>query len=58
MKGSDKETTFPEASHRSGLPAEMNCTLYSFRIFVSADPVRHGIAAPECKESRNGRQWK
>jgi hypothetical protein len=31
MKGSDKETSFPEASHRSGLPAEMNCTLYSFR---------------------------
>jgi hypothetical protein len=27
-------------------------------IFVSADPVRHGMAAPECKESRNGRQWK
>ena len=24
IKGSDKETSFPEASHRSGLPAEMN----------------------------------
>jgi hypothetical protein len=54
MKGSDNETSFPEASHHPGLPAEMNCTLYSFR------PIPCGMASPhpECKESRNGRQWK
>ena len=54
MKGSDK------GNFLSGgiSPIRPSGREELYIIFVSADPVRHGMPAPECKESRNGRQWK